>query len=38
MAMENENNIKFSNFPLLYYLVRNACDDLGIPVSNFVYK
>ena len=36
MAMENENNIKFSNFPLLYYLVRNACDDLGIPVSNFV--
>ena len=34
MEMASDNKISLVDMPLMYFLLRNACDDLGVPLSN----
>jgi hypothetical protein len=34
METASDSKISLVDIPFLYFLIRNACDDLGVPVSN----
>lgn len=34
MGMVNSDKIYLADMPFLYFIIRNACDDLGVPLSN----